>query len=429
MDSIVRESYCIRGTQDNYGDEMRNLIAWGVIIAMVAPLLGKTRVVKDEETGIEYTIYVPEIIYPVITLPEIQKMSIREIQTLEPEVVVAAIQKFTIAEISIIQPVKLIYMVSKLSPQEISTISPEKLKSVITRPSSTELQVLSPDTVAIIITGIQERDLDEVLKKITPQGYWYQNQVKLYHAWKKKDIKEIAAIVATARVVQPEFFTAWGNYQNFSEIDWSRREPFQYRQVLVQSVSHARNPISYDWREKFKPEKNIILTIDYDMNAREISALQEMIRRNREKIVMVILPWAGQQVNNYDNKNTDTYREAGEWGDRLFYTVKEVAPNMPVYLTVCWVDHTMKEWLTAFKAPYDGLALWNITNTERAPLEKIYRVMSEYNPNVILSGLFQCQPDTFWIPWEQAKQITLDTYQRAQDAGFRGVILMTNTRD
>ena len=153
-----------------------------------------------------------------------------------------------------------------------------------------------------------------------------------------------------------------------------------------------------------------------------------MIAENKNKILMVILPWGGQQVNNYDNKDVSTYPPVGKWGDRLFYAVKEVAPDMPVYLTVCWVDHTMKEWLDAFKAPYDGLALWNITNTERAPLGKIYRTMSAYTPNVILSGLFQCQPDTFWIPWAQAKQITLNTYQN-QEAGFRGVILMGREND
>jgi hypothetical protein len=112
--------------------------------------------------------------------------------------------------------------------------------------------------------------------------------------------------------------------------------------------------------------------------------------------------------------------------------VKEVAPEIPVYLTVCWVDHTMKEWMDSFKAPYDGYALWNIDNTYKAPLQKIYQRFIKMFPDtksIILSGIFECSPDKNWIPWNEAKQITLDSYQRAMEAGFRGIILMTNTRD
>jgi hypothetical protein len=244
-------------------------------------------------------------------------------------------------------------------------------------------------------------------------------------------------MVAKTRVEQPTFFTAWGNYQNFSEINWSRYELFGYRQVLIQSVSHARETISYDWREKFKPREKIILTIDFDLNAKEVQALQEMIAENKNKILMVILPWGGQQVNNYDNKNVATYAEVGEWGDRLFYLIKEVAPNIPVGLTVCWVDSTMKQWMAAFKAPYDFYALWNIDNTYKAPLKTIYdrfqqRFSKAQHPNsgkIILSGIFECSPDKHWIPWSEAKQLHLDNYQQAKDAGFMGTILMTNTRD
>jgi len=85
--------------------------------------------------------------------------------------------------------------------------------------------------------------------------------------------------------------------------------------------------------------------------------------------------------------------------------------------------------MAAFKAPYDGIALWNITNTYKAPLQKIYDRLKGYNKNIILSGIFECSPDTHWIPFDVARQLTLSNYQRAKEAGFKGVILMTNTRD
>jgi hypothetical protein len=390
-------------------------------LLLCQPLMGQLKEVTDSEGNV-YRVYVPQITYPVITLPEIQKMTIQEIQALSPEVCYATVQKFTIREMNIIEPIKLVYMVSKLSAQELRTISPEKLKVMITRPSQTELLILKPETIAIVITQLQERDLDEVLKKIAPSGYWYKEQAVFYDAWKKKDVTVIAKLVKEARVEQPEFFTAWGNYQNFADINFNRSEPFRYRQVLI-------TEIEYNWQEKFKPNDRIILTIDFGLGSREIQALQEMIKENRDKIKLVILPWGGQQVNNYDNKNISTYKEVGEWGDRLFYTVKEVAPEIPVYLTVCWVDNTMKEWMAAFKAPYDGIALWNITNTYKAPLQKIYDRLKGYNKNIILSGIFECSPDTHWIPFDVARQLTLSNYQRAKEAGFKGVILMTNTRD
>jgi hypothetical protein len=388
---------------------------------MVAPLMGQLKEVTDSEGNV-YRVYVPQITYPVITLPEIQKMTIKEIQALSPEVCYATVQKFTIREMNIIEPIKLVYMVSKLSAQELRTISPEKLKVMITRPSQTELLMLKPETVAIVITQLQERDLDEVLKKIAPSGYWYKEQAVFYDAWKKKDVTVIAKLVKEARVEQPEFFTAWGNYQNFADINWDRKESgFTIRQVLVSSID-------YNWKEKFKLNEKIILTIDFSLDSREVQALQEMIKLNKDKIVMVILPWAsGTKGNNYDNKDISTYVEIGKWGDRLFYAVKEVAPEIPVYLTVC-VTPTMDAWVQAFKAKYDGIHLWNITNTFKAPLKKVYNMLSEYNKNIVLS-VFECSPDTYWIPFDEAKALTLNNYQRAKEAGFNGVILMSNVRD
>jgi hypothetical protein len=143
-----------------------------------------------------------------------------------------------------------------------------------------------------------------------------------------------------------------------------------------------------------------------------------------------MLPWGGHQVNNYDNKDVSSYKEIGEWGDKLFYTLKEVAPEVPVYLTVCYVEKNIREWRNAFKAPYDGIALWNISNTHKAPLDTIYKRLSAMLPsdtNIILSGSFECDPDTYWVPWDEAK--TLFNPERVRQAGFGGVILMTNTRD
>ena len=195
---------------------MKKLL-WGIVLCLAIPLMGQFKEITDKEGNV-YQVYIPQVIRPVLTLPEVIKLSVVEIQALSPDVITATIQKLSPAEISIIQPIKLVHMVSRLTSQELRTIEPAKLKVMITRPSTMELQMLQPETIAIVITQLQERDLDEVLKKIAPRGYWYAEQVKFFEAWKAKDISAIASMVAKTRVEQPTFFTAWGNYK-FSEID------------------------------------------------------------------------------------------------------------------------------------------------------------------------------------------------------------------
>jgi hypothetical protein len=300
---------------------------------------------------------------------------------------------------------------------KINVLDIESLTGILSNIQTTDIT-----KIALLLSKMDILDTGELARHLNRVTGWYVNEREFYEAWKKKDVTAIRQMIEKYRIEQEGFFLAWGNYQNFSEINWSRQE-IGYRQVLVSSIS-------YDWKEKFKPNEDIILTINFGLDNVEIQALQEMIKENKDKIKLVILPWAsGAKGNNYDNKDISTYAEVGEWGDRLFFTVKEVAPEIPVYLTVCWVDHTMKEWMVSFKAPYDGLALWNIDNTYKAPLQKIYDKLKGYNKNIILSGIFECSPDKNWIPWNEAKQLTLNNFNKAKEAGFRGVILMGKERD
>ena len=399
---------------------MKKLL-WGIVLCLAIPLMGQFKEITDKEGNV-YQVYIPQVIRPVLTLPEVIKLSVVEIQALSPDVITATIQKLSPAEISIIQPIKLVYMVSRLTAQELRTIEPAKLKVMITRPSTVELQMLQPETVAIVITQLQERDLDEVLKKIAPRGYWYVEQVKFFEAWKAKDISAIASMVAKTRVEQPENILAFSNYQNFDQINWNRNEfGFNHRQVLVSSID-------YDYKDKFKPQDKIILTIDFGLNSKEIQALSDIISTHKDKITMVINLWGNSKMNNFENRDISTYPEVAEYANRIYYLVKEIDPTIPVYLTVCYTSLTMDAWVNAgFER--DGIALWNIL-TLRGPLRRIYNDVSKYNENVILSGVMGNNPDTHgWRNWEEVKAETLQYQQKVKEAGFGGLILMGAWRD
>jgi len=279
------------------------------------------------------------------------------------------------------------------------------------------LQEFSMREVSLVTDKLSEDvNIESVLQKIAPKGCWLAKQAKFAREWKTKDYTEFAK---TLKPVNIPFFTAWGNFQNYTDINFYKIESqFDYRQVLVSEMD-------YNWREKFKPSGNIVLTINYGISSIEIKALLELINENKNKIKLIVLPWGQFEMNNFDNRNVSTYPEIAEWCDKLFFTIKEVAPDIPVYLTVCLTHETVTAWIKAFKAPYDGLNLWNITNTNKANLGKAYQRVKAYNKNVILGGVFQCSPAKF-VPFSEAKKITFDTYHRAKDAGFRGVILLTN---
>ena len=360
---------------------------WGVALLAI-PLMGMGKLERSKQV-IEYptvkpVIEYPVIVYPPITLPELLKLSIAEIEALKPEIITATLNAL----------------------------------------SAKEIIIIHPKILAIMISKIEAKDIEVVLAKLAPQGFWYGEQTKLHEAWKQKDVSAIESIISSTRVEYLAFFIGWGNYQNYEDIDWNRREPFDYRQVLVSSMR-------YDWQEKFAQQGDIILVVDFHLASKEIFALQELIVKNRDRIKMVILPWGGITVNNYENKDFASYAEIGEWGDRIFYTIKEVAPTVPVLLTVCVTESTMWHWLDSFKAPYDGLAVWNITNTFKAPLNAgIYAKLRERNSYLILSGIFQSNPEKDgWLPWAEVKRITFDSYRRAEDAGFGGIILMGNWKD
>ncbi|MCD6220694.1 hypothetical protein J7K25_00850 [bacterium] len=319
---------------------------------------------------------------------------------------------------------KFVILIEKIPIEDI-----EKLAIIINRTEAIsipelavliqEIPVNDIEKIAVLLTEIETLDVSKLARQLNKITNFYISEQEFYEAWRKKDVREMAKLLKQIKAKEIPFFLAWGNYKNFDQIDWDREEEgFDYRQVLVSSIS-------YDWRDKFKPEKEIILTVNYGLNNVEIKALLDLIVENKSKIRLIILPWGRSKVNNFDNRDVSTYKEVGEWCDKLFYSIKEVAPEIPVYLTVCFTP-TMDEWIRSFKAPYNGLALWNITNTFKANLKKVYDIISKYNENIILSGIFQCQPDKFWIDFETAKKITFETYNRVRVIGFKGIILMTN---
>jgi len=284
-----------------------------------------------------------------------------------------------------------------------------------------KINVLKPEEVAMIIVKLNQQDLNKFVR-ILQKAYGFRiEQDKFYDAWKTKDVKTLVKLIQKAREV--EFFTAYGNYQNFEDIDFSKKESqFNYRQVLISEMS-------YDWREKFKPQGNILLTIDYGLDNREIKALLDLIGENKDKIKLIILPWGSPEVNPFDNRNISTYPGVANWCRRMVYSINEVAPNIPIFWTVCATHETLAAWTDAFKGiPFDGINLWNINNSFKSPLSEIYRRFSKYHKNIILS-VFECSPDTNWISFEEAKKINLENSHKVKEAGFIGEILMMNEKD
>jgi hypothetical protein len=316
--------------------------------------------------------------------------------------------------------------------QKLDTTDIPKLAILITKAEAIDIKSLAVLTqrlditdipkLAILLTKVETLDVSGLAKHIEKVFGFILDETEFFEAWKKKDVQMLARIIQNIKTRKVEFFTAWGNYQNFADINWNRQEPFDYRQVLI-------TDISYNWRDRFKPTNPIILTINYGLDTPTIRSLLELIKENKDKIKMVILPWGQADVNNFDNKDISTYPKVAEWCDRLFYSIKEVYPEVPIYLTVCFTP-TMDAWLKSFKSPYDGLAVWNITYVTQGNHKKVYDILSKYNKNLILSGVFQCNPDQSWKPWEEVKQsFTQKDLDNLRKIGYKGVIFMTNVND
>jgi len=300
--------------------------------------------------------------------------------------------------------------------QKIQVIGVEGLAILIQKLDTTDIPKL-----AILLAKVDTLDVSGLAKHIEKVFGFILDETDFFEAWKKKDVQVLARIIQNIKTRQVEFFTAWGNYQNFTDINWNRQEPFNYRQVLVSSIK-------FDWRDKFKPTSSIILTVDYGLDTPTIRSLLELISENKDKIKMIILPWGQADVNNFDNKDVSTYPKVAEWCDRLFYSIKEVYPEVPIYLTVCFTP-TMDAWLKS-KAPYDGLAVWNIIYLTQGNHKKVYDMLSKYNKNIILSGVFQCDPDKSWKSWEEVKQsFTQKDLDNLKRIGYKGVIFITNNKD
>ena len=126
-------------------------------------------------------------------------------------------------------------------------------------------------------------------------------------------------------------------------------------------------------------------------------------------------------MNNYDNREVKTYPNIARYIDRLFYSMKEVAPDVPVYLTVCFTAQTMNAWIKAFKAPYDGYAVWNICTTT-ANFKKVYSMLQRYGKPVIISGMFGYAPYKEKKSWYKVLPTISETNKKIEQAGFKGAI-------
>jgi len=377
-------------------NKIKNIIIWGLVFSLTSPLFAYKVIKYDEETKEVIVMDKPDIIKPNIV-----SISIDEIEKIPAEVLPVIIEELSIKDIEALEPETVEIILKRITPEGIKAISSEKLSVSIKKVRHKKL-------------------LKKVLKKIAPAGVFRIEEREFFRNWKKKDVKELAKLIKQTRETKEiSFFLAWGNYKNFDEIDWNRYEPeFDYRQVLISGIG-------YDWRENFKPNGGIILTIDFGLNNVEIKSLLDLIKENKDKIKLIILPWGKPLMNCFDNRDVSTYKEISIFVDKLFYSIKEVAPEIPIYLTVAFTP-TMDEWVKSFEGNYDGIALWNIVRTDKSNLKKVFDIVSKYNKNIILSGIFQCQPDRHWIDFEEAKEITLKTYKRAKNIGIKGIILMTN---
>jgi len=340
-----------------------------------------------------------------------EKMKPIDISVQKIEALAIEIQNIPYFEFVVMSPKEV-----QIWKQKIQVIGVEGLTILIQK-----LDIADIPKLVILLTKVDALDVSGLAKHIEKVFGFILDETEFFEAWKKKDVQVLARIIQNIKTRKVEFFTAWGNYQNFADINWNRQEPFDYRQVLITNIS-------YNWRDKFKPISPVILTINYGLDTPTVRSLLELIKENKDKIKMIILPWGQADVNNFDNKDISTYPKVAEWCDRLFYSIKEIYPEVPIYLTVCFTP-TMDAWLKNFRAPYDGLAVWNITYITQGNHKKVYDILSKYNKNIILSGVFQCSPDQNWKSWEEVKQSFTQDLDNLKKIGYKGVIFMTNSND
>ena len=355
------------------------LLATAIIVGVVATAPAM-RVTRTNEKGETYEIVVPDIVTPPIVMPDIRTVSIAEIQVMKPDVALAVILK-----------------------------------------AETD-GILWKDTekLSVLITKLDKKGADKVLQMLSNKGYFLGKERVFYDSWLNKDFSGIKEIIDNISMEQSGFFTAWGREQDFSETNEHETEYiFSYKMYQIWEMD-------YNWKDKFKPSGDFILVINYSISQIELRSLLELIDTYKNQIKCVILPYGSHRsyMNNYDNKDISTYKEIGEWADKVFYSVKEKKSDIPVYLMVSYVSLNMDAWIKSFKAKYDGIAISNVTSA-KANFKLVYKKFSKYNKNLILAGMFGFsfnQPINQRLGWEQVKDLVPDVSNKIRDAGFRGVI-------
>ncbi len=237
-------------------------------------------------------------------------------------------------------------------------------RPTIFRPTIKVPEVVTPRTDVL---------MDEVFDLTSERWAWRKTQQALFNEWKDKT----TFLITRAETPDIDFFTA--------------------KQVVISNIKH-------DWRLRFTPSKGMVWSIDFSPSTIEVSALLDMISELRADIKLIILPY-GEDVNNFDLKTRAEMEKVTAWADRLNWSIKEIAPEIPIYKTVSYVELNMATWINSFKAQYDGIALWNLPKipNDTELVSTIYRRVSRYSRDIV------------WMVYGGDTEL-------AKSAGFKGVV-------
>jgi len=378
-----------------------------------------TKTIREGE--IEFDIIVPSVVIPDVVYPDIHTIQLEEIAVIKPCVALSIILQANKKGILFYDTTKTSALICGLNVSGVGNVLPI-IYSSLKKAKSFEIGHIV-ETFNVIIDRIQTMTKDEaeqVMSQLSPVGTFMGKEREFYDAWLKKDFRAIKVALSSMVYEQHGFFTAWGIDKDFTQVNMSNMESlFPYQVFYIYQLGH-------DWRDKFIPQSNFILVINYSISTMEIQSLLELISEYRDKIKLIILPWGSHNefVNNYDNRNVSTYKTIANWADKIFYSIKEIQPDIPVYLTISYTTATMDDWFNSFDAQYDGIALWNITSSN-ANFKAVYERIKKYSPNIVLSGMFGfsfSHYPKYRKTWDDVKEVVPETSNTIRDAGFRGVI-------
>lgn len=397
----------------------RLLLVISLLIVGVATAVPTTKTIREGE--IEFDIVMPSIAVPDVVYPDIRYIELAKISIMSPEVAVGVFIKTTEQGLLFYDTTKTTALIQRLNVSGIGIALPILFNEVKTAKMGENEKIL--DIFKVIITKISllsEKEAEKAMSKLSPSGKFFGQEAEFYDAWAKKDFRQINNILNNISFEQAGFFTAWGEPEqrirktNFLKSD----NMFSYKVFFLYDLAE-------NWETEFTPTADdFILVINFSPATKKLRALFQLIEKHKNQIKLVVVPFGDPYTNNFDNKNIETYPYIAQWADKIFFSIKEIKPDLPVYLTVSFTGKTMDVWVKSFKAKYDGLALWNITSPN-ANFIAVYEQTKKYNPNIILLGMFGYSTRNYpkhKISWDKVKNIIPATSNKIREAGFRGVI-------